>query len=112
MPINCVRVIAQLLGDTTNSSQKGDVFAQLAFAPHFPAITPLRIKKAALLKGGALAVNIGGHVQAGFNSGEVTVSFLSDADGYLLPNPYNSDPNAPTLLVLTADMGLDRNSVV
>lgn len=107
MPINCVPVIAKLLGDTTNSGQKGDVYAQLAFGPHFPEKTPLRIKKSALLKGGALAVNIGGYVNAGYNSGDVTVTFLSDANGYLIPNPYTTDPNAPKLLIMTSDMGFD-----
>lgn len=113
MAINCVPVIAKLLGDTTQSGQMGNVYAQLAFAPNFALGTasggkiPLRIPKGALLNGSALSVNIGGKVPAGFNSGAVTVTFMSDANGYLLPNPYTDDPNAPRLLVLTSDMAFD-----
>ncbi|EKF73120.1 hypothetical protein A11A3_15242 [Alcanivorax hongdengensis A-11-3] len=105
--VNCVPVIAKLLGDTTVSRQSGDVYAQLAFAPHYPDVTPLRIPKGSLLKGDPLAVLVGGHVDAGFDSGEVTVSFLSDATGYLLPNPYSDDPNAPKQLHLTIDVAFD-----
>lgn len=107
MSINCVPVRAKLLGDTTTSGQQGDIYAQLAFAPHFPKKTPLRIKKGALLQGTELAVNIGGHVPAGFSSGDVTVTFLSDANGYLLPNPYTDDPSAPKRLIITSDMAFD-----
>lgn len=106
-PINCVPVIAHLLGDTTVSKQSGDVFGQLAFAPNFPDVTPLRIPRGSLLKGDPLDVNIGGEVSAGFDSGEVTVTFLSDANGYLIPNPYTDDPNAPKQLRLTMNVAFD-----
>ncbi|EKF73122.1 hypothetical protein A11A3_15262 [Alcanivorax hongdengensis A-11-3] len=105
--INCVPVIARLLGDTTVSRQSGDVFAQLAFAPHFPEVTPLRIPRGSLLKGDALKVMIGGQVDAGFDSGKVTVTFLSDATGYLIPNPYTDDPDAPRQLRLSIDVAFD-----
>lgn len=105
--INCVPVIANLLGDTTVSKQSGDVFAHLAFAPNFPDITPLRIPRGSLLKGEPLAVKIGGQVDAGFDSGAVTVTFLSDANGYLIPNPYTDDPSAPKQLRLTMNVAFD-----
>ncbi len=105
--INCIPVIAKLLGDTTVSSQMGNIYAQLAFGPHFPKKTPLSIKKGSLLEGGALAVKIGGHVDAGYNSGKVTVTFISDANGFLLPNPYTDNPNAPKLLYMVSNMAFD-----
>ncbi len=104
MAINCVPVIARLLGDTTVSRQSGDVFAELAYAPNFPEVTPLRIPRGALLKGDPLKVMIGGQVDAGFDSGEVTVTFLSDATGYLIPNPNSVSPNAPRQLRLNIDV--------
>ncbi|MDX1803464.1 MAG: Ig-like domain-containing protein [Alcanivorax sp.] len=105
--INCVPVIAKLLGNTTVSRQSGDVYAQLAFAPHYPQVTPLRIPKGSLLKGDPLAVMIGGQVDAGFDSGAVTVTFLSDATGYLIPNPYSSSDSAPKQLRLTMDVAFN-----
>ncbi len=108
--INCVPLIAKLLGDNTASKQQGNVFAELAFAPNFPDKTPLRIPRGSLLKGDPLDVNIGGAVPAGFDSGEVTVTFLSDANGYLLPNPYSDDPGAPKQLRVTMDVAFDTKT--
>jgi len=109
-PINCVPLIAKLLGDNTVSKQQGNVFAELGFAPRFPDKTPLRVPKGSLLKGDPLDVRIGGEVPAGFDSGEVTVTFLGDANGYLLPNPYSDDPSAPKQLRLTMDVAFDTEN--
>lgn len=103
-PINCVPLIARLLGNTTVSKLSGDVFADLAFIPNFPDASPLRIRKGSLLSGEPLEVLIGGQLPAGFDSGEVTVSFLSDATGYLLPAPYSEQPEAPRRIMLTLDL--------
>ncbi|WP_414433349.1 Ig-like domain-containing protein [Alcanivorax sp. IL1] len=103
-PINCVPLIARLLGNTTVSKLSGDLFADLAFIPNYPDASPLRIRKGALLKGAPLEVLIGGQLPAGFDSGEVTVSFLSDATGYLLPAPYSARPEAPRRIMLTLDL--------
>lgn len=105
--INCVPVIAKLLGNNTTSKQMGNTYAELGFSPRFPDATPLRIKKGALLKGDALTVMVGGEVPAGFDSGEVTVTFLADANGYLLNNPYSKDPEAPKRLLLNLDLAFD-----
>lgn len=103
-PINCVPVIGTLLQDKTVSKQSGDVYAELAFAPSFPEVTPLRVKKGGILKGDALEVFIGGEVPVGFDSGEVTVQIISDATGYLFPNPNAESDNAPKQLRLMMDV--------
>lgn len=103
-PINCVPVIGTLLQDKTVSKQSGDVYAELAFAPNFPEITPLRVKKGGILKGDALEVFIGGEVPVGFDSGEVTVQIISDATGYLFPNPNAESDDAPKQLRLMMDV--------
>lgn len=103
-PINCVPLIAKLLGDSTVSKLSGNVFAELAFVPDFPDATPLRISKGSLLKGEPLEVLIGGQLPAGFDSGDVTVSFLSDASGYLSAAPYSTSPEAPRRVQLTLDL--------
>ncbi|MFY9179622.1 MAG: Ig-like domain-containing protein, partial [Venatoribacter sp.] len=104
--VNCIPVIAKLLGNETVSKQSGDMFIELGFAPNFAEATPLRIKKKQLLQGGALEVNIGGHVPAGFDSGAVSISFISDAVGYLLENPYTSHASAARLLILNMDVAM------
>ncbi|MCH8542449.1 MAG: Ig-like domain-containing protein [Alcanivorax sp.] len=104
--INLVPVIAALLGEETESQQGGLVFSELAFVPNFPDVTPLRIRKGGMLMGDELVVNIGGVVDAGFNSGTVTVEFISDAVGFLLPNPYSNNPAAPRHLRVLMDIAI------
>ncbi|MCK0154243.1 Ig-like domain-containing protein [Alcanivorax sp. S6407] len=103
-PINCVPVIGTLLQDKTVSKQSGDVYAELAFAPNFPDVTPLRVKRGGVLTGDALEVFIGGEVPVGFDSGEVTVQIISDATGYLFPNPNAESDDAPKQLRLYMDI--------
>lgn len=103
-PINCVPVNSTLLQDKTISKQQGDVYAELAFAPNFPEVTPLRVKKGGILKGDSLEVLIGGEVPVGFDSGEVTVQIISDATGYLFPNPNAESDQAPKNLRLFMDV--------
>ena len=103
-PINCVPVNSTLLQDKTVSKQQGDVYAELAFTPNFPEITPLRVKKGGILKGDSLEVLIGGEVPVGFDSGEVTVQIISDATGYLFPNPNADSDEAPKQLRLFMDV--------
>ena len=103
-PINCVPVIGTLLQDKTVSKQSGDVYAELAFTPNFPDVTPLRVKKGGILTGDALEVFIGGEVPVGFDSGEVTVQIISDATGYLFPNPNAESDDAPKQLRLMMDV--------
>jgi len=103
-PINCVPVIGTLLEDQTVSKQTGNVFGELAFPPAFPDVTPLRVARGSRLVGDALEVIIGGQVPVGFDSGDVTVEMVTDASGYLFPNPNSSSPNAAKNLRLFIDI--------
>ncbi len=111
-PINLVPVIATLLGENTQSQQQGDVFTELAFVPNYPVATPLRISRGSLLKGDALDVRVSGEVPAGFDSGDVTVQFISDASGYLLPNPYSDAPDAPRQIRVMMDVAILTGNAV
>lgn len=104
--VNLVPVIASLLGENTASQQEGMIFAELAFLPDFPDVSPLRIARGGLLMGDELVVRVGGEVPAGFNSGTVTVEIISDAVGYLLPNPFSRNPNAPRQLRVLMDIAI------
>lgn len=104
MPQNCVPVVGTLLAHQTSSKLSGNVFAQLAYVVNFPQVTPLRIKKGSIFTGNALQVLIGGKVPVGFDSGKVHIQLISDATGYLYPNPNSSSPNAPKSIVLYMDV--------
>lgn len=103
---NLVPVVATLLGDETRSQQGGDLFTELAFVPNFPDATPIRVPKGTQLTGDQLVVELGGEIPAGFNSGDLVVEMISDASGYLLPNPYSNAEDAPRQLRMFMDIAI------
>jgi hypothetical protein len=104
--VNLVPVIATLLGPDTRSQQGGDLVTELAFVPNYPEATPIRVPRGTTLVGDALQINLGGEVNAGFDSGDLAVEMITDGTGYLLPNPNSTSPNAPRLLRLLMDVGV------
>jgi hypothetical protein len=57
-------------------------------------------------------VKVAGAVPAGFESDAVEVRFLSDANGFLMPNPYTDAVDAPRMLELYIDMALNTGNTV
>src|SRR5690554_4119324 len=108
--INAVPVNALLLGDKSLSQQQGDVYAELAFIPNYPKVSPLRVPRGSLLSGSSVTVNIAGEVPAGFDTGAINVAFVTDAVGFLLPNPYTSDPASPRHVQLLMDLAMTAES--
>lgn len=106
LPINEVPINATLLGDDNATQQGGDVHAELAFVPNYPEVTPFTVPRSTVLAGSSIDVNIGGEVPAGFSTGAVNVHFLSDASGYLLPNPYTQRADAPRQVRLFMDVSM------
>ena len=106
LPINEVPINATLLGDDNATQQGGDVHAELAFVPNYPEVTPFTVPRSTVLAGTSIDVNIGGEVPAGFSTGAVNVHFLSDASGYLLPNPYTQRADAPRQVRLFMDVAM------
>lgn len=104
--INCVPIQSTLLGDKDATLQSGDVHAELAFLPNYPDVSPLRIARNSLLTGSNIAVKVGGDVPAGIETGAIKVTFLSDASGYLLPNPYSDSDQAPKQVKLFMDVAM------
>lgn len=102
--VNLVPVVSTLID--TESQQGGDLTAELAFVPNYPEATPIRVPRGTTLTGDALAIKLGGQVDVGFDSGELGVELITDASGYLLPNPYSDQPNAPRLLRMFMDIGV------
>lgn len=104
--MNCVPIQSTLLGDKDATMQTGDVFAELAFLPNYPHVSPLRIPRNSLLTGTNVTVKVAGEVAAGIDTGAISVTFLSDASGYLLPNPYSDAHEAPKQVKLYMDVSM------
>jgi len=104
--MNCVPVQSTLLGSKDATMQGGDVFAELAFLPNYPDVSPLRIPRNSLLSGSNIEVRVAGEVKAGIETGAIAVTFLSDASGYLMPNPYSDAHEAPKQVKLYMDVSM------
>lgn len=115
-PLNCVPLDSILLGDKDATMQSGDVFAELAFLPDFAEISPLRVPRGSLLSGSNIKVKLAGTVPAAtddsLDTGEVSVTFISDAVGYISPNPYSDSPNAPKQVRLFMDVAMTAENPV
>ena len=107
--INQVPVNGTLLGDNANvtQAQSDFVIAELADVTQYTEVTPIRLPKGTLLEGTPIeTVLIGGEVDAGFGSGAVTMRILSDATGYLVPNPYTDHQDNLRIVHLFMDVGI------
>ena len=108
--INQIPVNGTLLGEGVNFTQAEAemVIAELADVTQYTEVTPIRLPKGTLLEGQPIdIVRIGGEVNAGFGSGDVTMRVLSDATGYLMPNPYTENhPDKLRIVHLFMDVGI------
>lgn len=114
--INGVTLNSVLQGVAGPSQQTGGLFAELAYAPSFDADEPLplRVPKGSVLTSSSLDVKINGSVPV-INpktgqmqtTGDIKVTMLSDATGYLSPNPYTDDLNAPRHVKLFMDVSMN-----
>ena len=117
--INAVTLNSVLQGEAGPSQQTGDLFAELAFAPSFEAneALPLRIPRGSVLNSTSLDVLVGGKVPVLDaatgqlqTTGDIKVTLLSDASGYLSPNPYTDDINAPRHITLFMDVSMNTEN--
>lgn len=114
--INGITLNSVLQGNAGPSQQTGDLFAELAYAPAFAADEPLplRVPKGSLLTSSSLDVRINGEVPvidpatgSIQKTGNIKVTMLSDATGYLMPNQYTDSMNAPRHVKLFMDVAMN-----
>lgn len=112
---NSVGLRSILLGQDNSTRAQGTVFAELGYIPRFDAnkqSVPLRIDRGTLMSGSNVDVNVAGALPAGFSSEAIEVRFLSDANGFLMANPYTDDENAPRMVELFIDMALNTGNTI
>lgn len=117
--INGVSLNSVLQGVTDTSQQTGSLFAELGYAPGFDANEPLplRIPRNSVLRGTSIDVEVGGEVPIlkakngkKETTGDIKVTMISDATGYLSPNPYTDNDNAPRHVTLFMDIAMNTES--
>ncbi|WP_375176677.1 Ig-like domain-containing protein [Marinobacter mobilis] len=114
--INGVTLNSVLQGTAGPSQQTGGLYAELAYGPSFPGDdpVPLRVPKGSLLMSSSLDVNINGTVpiinpetNSIQTTGDIRVTMLADATGYLYPNPYSDSVEAPRHVKLFMDVAMN-----
>lgn len=119
--INGITLESVLQGNAGPSQQTADLYAQLAYAPNFEGDigVPLRIARNSKLLSTSLDIRINGLVpaiekQTGevLKTGDIKVTMLSDATGYLLPNPYTESRSAPRHVRLWMDIAMSTEEAM
>ncbi|MDX1588988.1 MAG: Ig-like domain-containing protein [Oleiphilaceae bacterium] len=118
-PLNSVLLSSALLGPDNRTfigrpdpgELANHVFFDLASVVRFPQVTPLQVVRDTRLTGTNVSVRVAGEQPAGLESGEIDVRFLTDANGFLVENPYSSSIKAPKILLLFADLTLNTGEV-
>lgn len=114
--INGVTLNSVLQGKAGPSQKTGDLYAELAYTPSFPGDepAPLRVPRNSVLMSTSLDVKINGSVpiineETGSiqQTGNIVVTMLSDATGYLYPNPYSDSGEAPRHVKLFMDVAMN-----
>ncbi|MGQ7272670.1 Ig-like domain-containing protein [Marinobacter sp. V034] len=114
--VNVVTLNSVLQGKAGPSQQTGALYAELAYAPNFPGDTPvpLRVPKGTVLESTSLDVLVNGSVPVldaatgeQQKTGTIKVTMISDASGYLYPNPYSDADDAPRHVRLWMDVSMN-----
>jgi len=114
-PFNSVLLGSALLGPLNqtfigrpdNGELADHVFFNLGSVVRYPDTTPLKISRGTTMKGTGLDVFVAGVQDANLPSGDITVTFLSDANGFMVPNPYSDSSRAPKNLLMFVDLALN-----
>ncbi|MFP1682778.1 Ig-like domain-containing protein [Alloalcanivorax sp. C16-1] len=103
--INQVPVVSTLLGADSVTQAEGMLSAELAFVPDYPRAVPLRVDRASRIEGESIPVKLGGVVFL-YDTGTIRFDFITDASGYMIPNPYSNNDDAPRQIRLWMDMAI------
>lgn len=102
---NTVPVNSTLMGNVISYAD-ADYHTELGFIPNYPDAVPFVIRRGSVVKGSKMPVNIGGQVPAGFDTGEIYLTLITDATGYMISNGNTSSPDAPKQVRMVLDVSM------
>ncbi len=102
---NTVPVNSTLMGNVI-SYANADYHTELANIKNYPEAVPFVIRRGSVVKGSKMPINIGGAVSAGFDTGEIYLTLITDATGYMITNTSTSSPNAPRQVRMVLDVSM------
>lgn len=109
---NTIDLASPLVGQQTLSLQDGRVAIAMADPQAFAGVIPIVVRKGQTLQASGIDVDLGGVIPTGLSTGDIRVTFVSDASGFITRNPYRDpelppdDAGAPISVELTFDMAI------
>ncbi|KXO14065.1 hypothetical protein AKG98_129 [Moritella sp. JT01] len=104
--INAVTIKSVLIGANDTTYVDSDLITELANLGNFKGSAPLVIRKGSILNSSNLTVKVGGVFPTGFDTGNIRMTNISDATGYLINNTSSDHKYAPKQLHLFMDVAM------
>lgn len=103
---NVVSIQSSLIGNKDRTYVEADLVTELANPGMFTGSGPLTIRKGTVMNASSLSVKVGGRFPAGFDTGNIRMTTISDATGYLIENTSSDHKYAPKQLRLLMDVAM------
>ncbi|QUM82118.1 Ig-like domain-containing protein [Moritella sp. 5] len=103
---NGVTIQSILIGNNDTTYINSDLVTEFASLLNFGRSTPLVIRKGSILNSSNLSVKVGGEFSAGYDTGNIRMTTISDATGYLINNTSSDHKYAPKQLHLFMDVAM------
>ncbi|MFT5806030.1 MAG: hypothetical protein ACI9LG_000274 [Moritella dasanensis] len=103
---NAVTIKSVLIGGNDTTYVDSDLVTELANLGSFDDAAPLVIRKGSILNSSSLTVKVGGEFPTGFDTGNIRMTNISDATGYLINNNSSGHKYAPKQLHLFMDVAM------
>jgi len=104
--MNAVTIKSVLIGGSDTTYVDSDLITELANLGNFDESAPLVIRKGSILNSSSLTVKVGGEFPTGFDTGNIRMTNISDATGYLINNTSSDHKYAPKQLHLFMDVAM------
>ena len=109
---NAVTIKSVLIGGSDTTYVDSDLVTELANLGNFGDASPLVIRKGSILNSSSLTVKVGGEFPTGFDTGNIRMTNISDATGYLINNTNSEHKYAPKQLHLFMDVAMTTDGYV
>jgi hypothetical protein len=110
--VNSIALRSRLIGSQYQVAQRGNLIAQMAYVADHPDVTPMVVRAGSKIAATGLDIFIGDKIHTARSSGDLTITLLNDATGYMIQNPVNEDRFAPRNVILYLDVAMHSTDPV
>ena len=109
---NAVTIKSVLIGSEDTTDVNADLITELANLGQFKGSAPLTIRKGTVMNSSELSVKVGGAFSTGFKTGNIRMTTISDATGFLIDNLHSDHKYAPKQLRLLMDVAMTTDGEI